>query len=325
MRLQSVPRGRGLAAGGTGRSCRKRRLEGGFTLFEVMVAMPLAVMIFLGTLAMYDLSTQLFARTTAQMYTSMDASNAIGHIIDETRQAQSYALASENTFSTPSGWTASQFYTTYNGETINTGIELDIPPALTPDEVGYQAGNPSTVSVITSAGSTVALPSLYYANGASTEQVIIYRGDPPGANGIGAPDANPSGCDTTGTFLAWKAAQTSMQSKLGTYLWEYNVQTGVDTVLCKSVAWSPDAVQFIRPTSNPSSNTGTPEPFEVEVNVVSGYYSPISFITTNEESSGAEVSSLTGKCVYMRDHQTSASTPTNANTSTTNNAIQYSE
>lgn len=320
MRLRSVASGPVPRAGRS----RRERKKTGFTLFEVLVAMPLAILIFLGTMSIYALSTQLFARTTAQMYTSMDASNAIQHIIDETRESQTYALASENTFSCPSGWTAGQFYTTYNGETINTGMELFIPPNLSTSEVGYQAGNPSTVSVVNSNGNTVALPNLYYANGSSVEQVIIYRGDPPGSNGIGVPDANPSGMTDTADFINWKAAQSSMQSKLGTYLWEYNVQTGVDTVLCKSVAWSPDAVQFIRPTTSPDSNGGTPEPYEVEVNVVSGYYSPINLVTTNEESDGAEVSTLTGKCVYMRDHQTSASTPTNANTSATNNAIPYS-
>lgn len=295
-----------------------------FTLFEVLVAMPLAIMLFLGTMSIYTLSTQLFARTTAQLYTSMDSSNAIQHVIDQTREAQSYALPAENTFQVPSGWAANQFYTTYNGQTINTGMELNVPPALTPQAVGYQAGNPSTVSVINSAGTTVSVPNLTYANGSSIHQIIIYRGDPPASNGIGAPDANPSGATTTAGFVAWKAAQVNLQSKAGTYLWEYDVSTGVDTVLCKSVAWSPDAAQFIRPTTTPGVSGGTPQPYEVEINIVSGYYSPINLMTTNEESNGSEVSNLTGKCVYMRDHQTSASTPTNANTSSTNSAIPYS-
>jgi type II secretory pathway pseudopilin PulG len=318
-----------LESGGRARlsermSRRKPRRRAAFTLFEVLVAMPLVIMIMLGTMSIYTLATQLFARTTAQLYTSMDSSNAIQHVIDETREAQSYALPAENTFVTPTGWTASQFYTTYNGQTINTGIELNIPPALTPQAVGYQTGNPSTVSVINSAGTTVSVPSLTYANGTSTQRVIIYRGDPPAANGIGAPNSNPSGATTTAAFVAWKAAQVNLQSKAGTYLWEYNCTTGVDTVLCKSIAWSPDACQFIRPTTTPGVAGGTPQAFEVEINIVSGYYSPINLMTTNEESNGSEVSNLTGKCVYMRDHQTAASTPTNANTSATNNAIQYS-
>lgn len=296
----------------------------GFSLFELLIAMPLVVLIILGTSMIYILSSQMFARTTAQLYTSMDSSNAIQYIISQTREAQTFALPTENTFVCPSIFNKNAFSTTYNGETICTAVELNMPPTLAASQIGYQAGNPTQISVINTAGNTVTLnPQLYFSNGASSQQIIIYRGDPPGASGIGAPDANPSGCTTTASFSAWKSAQTNMQSQLGTYLWEYNVQTGVATVLCKSVAWSPNAVQFIRPTTNPSG-TGTPLPFELEVNVVSGYYSPINFMTTNEESNGSEVSSLSGKCVYMRDHQTAASAPTNANTSSTNNAIQYS-
>jgi type II secretory pathway pseudopilin PulG len=299
---------------------RKRSRRSGFTLFEILVAMPLVLLLILGTMGIYITATKTFAKTSAAVYSSMDASNAIQHVIDLTREAQSYALSTENTFTLPSGYTLASLSTSYNGETINAAMELVMPPTVTASEVGYQAGNPTQVSVMNSSGSSVTLsPSPYYANGSSVQTYLIYRGD---ANGNA--DPNPSGQTTTAGFSTWLSAQ-AIRPTAGTYLWQYNVQTGSLTALCKSVALSPDAVQFVRPTSTPGVNGGVPEPYEVEVKVVSSYYSPINGNVSDEESGGAEASSLDGKCVYMRDHQTSPTTPSNANTLSTNNAFQYSK
>ena len=82
-----------------------------------------------------------------------------------------------------------------------------------------------------------------------------------------------------------------------------HVQSGAAPAdrLCKTLSLSPNAVQFVRPTY-----AGVPEPNQVEIKIISGYYSPINGQQTNEEGNGASSSQFVGKCVYMRDHQPGA-------------------
>jgi prepilin-type N-terminal cleavage/methylation domain-containing protein len=284
----------------------RRSRTRGFTLLEVMIAVPLAAMLLMGTIGLFTISTQTLAKTSADVFASADASNSIEHVIDLTREAQSFALPTENTFVLPANYSLNNLSTVDAGETIDTAIELNLPPTLVPSNVGYQAGDPAQISVMNSSGTILTVtPIPYFHDGASTAGVLIYRGDP-----NGAPDANPSGSNVVNA---------------GTYLWECSVTGGMaatPTALCKSIAAAANAVQFVRPTSNPDG-TGTPEPYQVEVKIVSAYYSPINSQQTNEETNGSQVSQLTGKCVYMRDHLTQASTPSNANTQASNNAFTF--
>ncbi len=62
----------------------------------------------------------------------------------------------------------------------------------------------------------------------------------------------------------------------------------------------------------------------MEVKIISSYYSLMNGQQTSEETAGATSSQLNGKCVYMRDHCTAASSDTtNSGTRSSNNTFQY--
>ena len=67
----------------------------------------------------------------------------------------------------------------------------------------------------------------------------------------------------------------------------------------QKLATAPNAVQFVRPLS---ASGDVAQPNQVEIKVISSYFSPINGQQTNEETSGATSSQLNGKCVFMRDH-----------------------
>jgi hypothetical protein len=208
------------------------------------------------------------------------------------------------------GATLDKFNTTFGTETINTGLQLKSPPALSGPANGYTAANGALIQVQNASGS-IAIPSQPYEStaGGSPKAVLVYRGDPDGT-----PDADPS---------------TSTVVKAGTYLWQYlipadqtfalNVAGGNPIAICKSVSTAPNAVQFVRPVYGTAP--ATPQKWQVEIKIISGYYSPINGTQTMEGGNG--VSQLSGKCVYMRDHDTKGAPPS-AGTQSSNNAFQHS-
>ena len=307
-----------------------RQSQCGFTLLEMMIAISLTALIFTGVMVLFDSAARTTIRTQAQIHATNDSANSIQYVVSQMREAQSFALptsALPNTaeaqdmpggWSTLSGPSLSLFSTTYDSgsgaETINTAIQMTSPPALTPATNGYKTIIPAitAIQVQNSAGTTIPIPSQPYqsSGGGSTKTVLIYRGDP-----NGTPDPNPTGSAVTGA---------------GTYLWEYTVPaTKLFTLdiadpipanrnpvaLCKSVAKAPNAVQFVRPVYS-----GVAQPWQVELKIISGYYSPIRGTETIEGSTG--VTQLSGKCVYMRDHSATG-TPATASTQSSNNAFQF--
>ncbi len=294
-----------------------RRTQGGFGLLEALIAMSLIALVFLGGMDLIINSSRLTVRTQSQMYATADAANCIQSIISQVREAQSFTLPTSQTANTAEdGWialtntTLSQFSTTLNGFTVNTAIQITAPPALTPAANNYKAGVLTIQVQKTTGGSG---PGSYWSvtpydsRPAGTAVTLIYRGDP-----NGTPDPNPTGSAVAGA---------------GTYLWQYTVpaNNSFDVVahppvaLCKSVSTSPNAVQFVRP-----ADAGVPQPFQAEVKIISAYYSPINGTETNEEgdANGDTSSQLTGKCVYMRDHQASPPAKTNISQSS-NNPFQH--
>ena len=259
-------------------------------------------------------------RTQAQIYATNDAANSIQKVIAQLREAQLFALpVSAQTGQAETGWimlagtNQAQFNTTYNTEQINTAIELTAPPALTASANGYTQAGVTQIQIQNASAGTISIPSQpYQADGGSTSGVLIYRGDP-----NGTPDPDPTGSAVAGA---------------GTYLWQYTIPAnGTLTldiadpnpllrnpvVLCKSVATAPNAVQFVRPVYQ-----GVAEDWQVEVKIISGYYSPINGTETIEGGSG--VSQLSGKCVYMRDHKNIPLPNKNYSTLSSNNAFQHS-
>ena len=291
-----------------GHRSRRRR---GYGLLEALICLSIMSLLFLGAMTLIISSGRSTVRTQAQVFATGDAANSIQNIIGQIREASVFCLPTSSAAGTPEthwnmmGMTAatlgSDFSTTLNGETINTGIQIVTPPVLLPAADGYSANVPKVRVTSTTGGYWEVTPynnQLLGDVNASTV-LLIYRGDP----------------DTTPDAAA------------GTYLWQYKIPTTSTfntalyppTALCKSVSTAPDAVQFVRPAYG-----GVAEQSQLEVKIISSYFSPINGQQTSEEGNGASSSQLSGKCVFMRDHYTGdTSATTNYGQGAGNNAFQY--
>ncbi len=296
---------------------RRRGSRRGFTLLEMLIAISLMSLLFLGAMDLMIASSRTTLRTQAQIFATGDAANSIQAVIRQIREAQGFCLptsqtagAGEDGWITPSGTTLGQFSTLLNGQTVNSAVEITAPPSLTPAENNYKAGIGS-IQVQRLDGSMLSLNGAgrtsppYDSQIAGTAVSLIYRGDPDGT-----PDPDPTG---------------SAVKNAGTYLWQYampadgsfNPALHPPTALCKSVSTAPNSVQFVRP-----AYAGLAEPNQLEIKIISGYYSPINGTQTNEEGNGDTSSQIVGKCVYMRDHLAIPQKRTNISQSS-NNPFQH--
>ncbi len=248
--------------------------QAGFTLLETMLALSLMSLIFLGVTTLFLNAARIGMTTDSQVRASQDGANTVQSVIEKTREAYSLTLPTEGGFSPPATYTASQFSTTDSGETIETALQLTLPGTLLPATVGYTNTSYTNINVYNAAGTQVALTP--YDRNSPNAHITFYR-----SNTLGVPaPAN------------------------GTCLWEYSTDaviggvTGINRAICKSVdANTANAVQFVRPTTSTTTLTN-----QVEIKIVTSYYSPINGQQTNEQTGGGNSSQMTGKCVLMRDH-----------------------
>lgn len=126
-------------------------------------------------------------------------------------------------------------------------------------------------TVLGSSGNAISLPTSSAVNVAydrqaiSTDRILFYRGNE---------DQSPN-------------------PATGQYLWMYQESTSATTLVCRNIATaSGSAVQFIQPTGGLH---------EVAVKIVSSEYSLTNGQQSSEETDGSTTSTLTGKCVLMRD------------------------
>ena len=265
----------------------RRRRPGGFTLVEAMFGTVIASLLMLGTADLYMNAARTTLKVNAQTSASQDASNSVQQIIQATREAQSFSLPNETpaaggAFVPPPGFPAGTLQTTLGSETIYTALELVQPATL-------------AATVQNTAGANVAIAPLN-RDGAMGSALLFYRADP-----NGTPDANA-----------------------GTCLWEYGVQANstvtLNQAICKSLdANAPNAMQFVRPYVGTPAQ---PQPYDVEVKIISSYYSLVNGQQTNEQTNGSDTSQLSGKCVLMRDHA-NAVLSGGSNDSTNNNAFRF--
>ncbi len=329
----------------------KRRQRGfgqrGFGLLEALLCISLMSLLFLGAMTMILTAGRGVVRTQSQVYSNADAANAVQNVIGQLREASAFSLPTstvagqaENNWTPLSGVSLAQFSTiipdgTETGETVNTAMEIVMPGRLTPQANGYTAqvvrqdgttGLPDGLRVLAQAsgsyweasrgGGWAAAPVTNQTPGGlgvpGSAVYLIYRGDPDGT-----PDADPT-------------VIPSPDPKAGTYLWQYEVPADSTfnlakypdrlTALCKIVATTPHAVQFVRPSYGTVA-----QPNQVEIKVISSHYSPINGQQTSEETGGATASQLNGKCVFMRDHFNGSNpqAPSNTGARGSNNVFHY--
>ena len=141
---------------------------------------------------------------------------------------------------------------------------------------GVQLVFPTTAAVTVQARNGTALavsPAPYDRSQDAPNSLWIYRSD-----GGGTPNAAS-----------------------GTYLWMYGTEQGqaVNRALVSSLSPSlADAVQFSRPLPAPQTL-----PYQLEISLVSTYYSPLRQAQTSEIDSTTQETYVVGKCVLLRDHE----------------------
>ena len=312
---------------------RRLRRQRGVGLLETMLCISLMSLLFLGAMTLIVSASRLTVRTQAQVYATGDAANALQNVMSQIREASSFSLPTSNTANTPetawsllSGTSLTQFSTTLtmNGtpETINTAIQVAAPLVLMPGANGYPAPLPAQLRVLSTAGG-----GAFWSAGQGTWTAPPINISVPGS--VGFPSNTvylPTPGSAAAVYLIYRGdANYAPDPAAGTYLWEYAIPANAafnpaaypPTALCKSVSTAPNAVQFVR-----AVYSGVSEKDQIEVKIISSYYSPINGQQTNEEGSGASSSQLSGKCVFMRNH-CSAADPPNASTQSSGNVFQH--
>lgn len=286
-----------------------RRARRGFTLLEVLIAISLMSLIFLGAMDLLVGAGRATVRTQAQVFATGDAANAVSSVIGRLHEAQSFALpvnvdgnAPESGWVMPTQLSAGSFQAAPDGVPICTAIEVTAPPVLPPAEIGYKPGIPTIRVQSTSGGYWPISPYQKDDAALPTATTLIYRGD----------------------------ADCTPDPRAGTTLWQYAMPangaftpvTGGNNpntvALCKTVASAPNAVQFVRPVYSRVA-----EKWQVEVKIISGYYSPINGQQTSEEGDGSGTSQLSGKCAFMRDHMTGGTQNPDPNARNSNNVFRH--
>ncbi|MDQ2799698.1 MAG: type II secretion system GspH family protein [Armatimonadota bacterium] len=263
-----------------------RRRQRGFTMLEVVIAFTLISLIFTGVISLFLSASRTTLKASAQISANQDGSVALQRVMQAVREAQSFALPNETTGVGGDFTVPANFAQSGFMTTLNgENIETAIEVSPPPSQ---------TISLKNSSGATIA-PTAFIRDGASPITFLIYRANPDGTT-------NPTS---------------------GTCLWEYSIQDAGATInqpLCRSIAAAaPNAVQFVRPVIG---TPPVPQPFQVEVKIISSYYSLVNGTQTNEQTNGSVTSGLSGKCVLMRNHATTVLTG-GTNQAASNNAFQF--
>lgn len=241
-----------------------RRRQRGLTLLEVIVGTALTLLLLFGALDVYVAGAQLSLHTASSCYAVTDGADAVQHIVRDAEEARWLALPGTTGWSSPAGAPVSAFQTTDSGSTLSTGVEL-MPPATA--AVSVQNGSGAALSVS---------PTPYNRDqdAAPPSPLWIYRAD-----SGGTPDA-----------------------AAGTYVWLYGTEHGqpVNKALVSSLSpTTANAVQFSRPTSAAFQAL----PYQLQISLVSTYYSPLRQAQTSEINSTAQEERVAGKCALLRDHE----------------------
>ncbi|MGI4787839.1 MAG: PilW family protein [Janthinobacterium lividum] len=243
---------------------RNKKSRGGFTLLEVIIATALTLLLFFGALNVYVAAAQMTVSTSASCYAITDGANAVQHTVRDSEEARWLALPGGTGWTSPGSAPVSAFQTTDSGALINTGVQLVYPAA-------------AVVSVQNRSGGSLTVTPFPYDRSqdlAPMRPLYIYR-----SNSDGTPNAASGMC-----------------------LWMYGTEQGqsVNKALLSSLnASQANAVSFSRPLTT----TSVMLPYQLQINLVSTYYSPLKQAQTSEINSTSQETYVVGKCVLLRDHE----------------------
>lgn len=283
----------------------QKRRKRGFTLPEVMVALPLVALLFGGTLTLFLGAQRVVQRTGVSVQSSQDAGVGLQFISSTAREAILFSLPSDTTaantnglaFLPPDGNVNDYQNVTQSGS-INTAVELLLPAAAASVKNTGQAATPG-LNLLDRSGNPV-VPSAYDrtqtqvnsgtpVSPLSGDILCLYRGDALG-------NASPA----TGQYL-WSARRPA-----GT-----NLNDGSHDIrqkLCRLILTQHadgtpaiDAVQFIG-CKSPGSDIPASMPYELEFKLICGDQTAINGTQTNEAGDGSSITALSGRCALLRNH-----------------------
>lgn len=285
----------------TRRGCLRR----GFTLAEVMVALPLVMLLFGGTITLFLESQRLVQRTGVTVQSSQDAGVGQRFITGTTREAIQFSLPPDTTSANTNGLAflppdgnLNDYHNVTQSGSINTAVELLLPAAAASVKNTGQAatlglnlldrsGNPVTPSAYdrTQAEVSGGVPVSPLAG----DILCLYRGDAAG-------NASPA----AGQFL-W-----SVRRPAGTSL--YDSSHDIRQKLCRLILTqhadgtpATDAVQFIG-CRTPGTDIPSSMPYELEFKLICGDRTSINGTQTNEAGDGSSITALSGRCALLRNH-----------------------
>ena len=268
---------------------------------EVMVTLPLVMLLFGGTLALFTQAQRVVQRTGVAVQSSQDAAIGIQVISSTTREAIQFALPPDTSavntngmaFLPPDG-TLSH----YQNGASNTAVELLLPAAAASIKATGQPATPG-LSVLDKNG--LAITPVAYdrtqtevsgGNPVSPlrgDLVWIYRGDT-----LGTPSPSTGSC-----FWALTRPAGSLVG---------DASHDTRRRLCRLVLTAhpdgtaaTDAVQFVGSRTPGSDIPGT-MPYELEFKLVCGDRTLLRGGQSSEADSSGNVSTLSGKCALMRNH-----------------------
>ena len=260
----------------------------GFTLVETMLAVSLMAMIFLGAMNLYMGGLQAAAKSGAQLTANATAANGLQHVEQDVREAYFLVLPSTTPVPSPAfgsdlgtGYPLSDFQVTYfdpslgANRRIDTGLKI-VFPAFT------------AVTVHKSSGAQLTL-SRYDTSTAGTS-LYVYRADMPanpGANTPAMPDPSQGDC-------LWASGTENGMPINERFAQLSDSRSAAGGISAANML--PNAVEFIKP----------PEPNSLEIRLISSYYSPTGSSNSTlagQQSNESNKTLLTGKCVFMQDHQ----------------------
>ena len=281
-----------------GRSTRRTQ---GFTLMEVMVALPLVALLLGGTMALFIGSQQMVQRTSVSVQSSQDAAVGIQFITGTTREAIQFSLPPDTTTANTNGMAflpPDGNLSDYQNGSINTAVELLLPAAATSRKV---AGQPATacLDVLDRNGNAI------FPTGYDRTQTQVSSGIP----------VSPLAGDILCIYRSDAFGNPSPSS--GQYLWALRRPAGTalsdpsnDTKqkLCRLILTqhadstpATDAVQFVG-SRTPGSDIPSSMPYELEYKLICGDQTSINGTQTNEAGDGSSITALSGKCALMRNH-----------------------
>jgi type II secretory pathway pseudopilin PulG len=287
---------------------KPNRRQAGFSLLEMGIAVTLMAMIFIGTMTMYLSMARTTMRSQSEVYSSAAAANALQYMIQQSREAYDFKLPLEYSVINGTPAAGTQFtVANYPDQFQGTAAVACVSPNSNSNyDSNYQAkykvnGNwviintavvlfmPKTVSGNISVLKSDGVSTYTYTPGGGVDNTMYDRTQ-------GAPG---------NAILYYRSDAGGVPDPLdGQYLWEYSLWDSGATINKKLVQLFdtqatanavPNAVQFDRPTALP---------FQLEMKIICGNYSPINGVQTNEATNGSDATALTGKCVLMRDHVT---------------------